>query len=541
MRKRFLLVFCIYIVSQIAVAQCKFSMTLSINGCSNSLDGRIAERTAEALFNHYMEQASMGFNSLQECNTARNIILSELDIKDGNCRIRVNVSPCSGCSSMNFNSADILAIGQGSSFYSTNGVNEIRDWSNDDMERLLALNPEYKITSPVELSMGDERTDLARNRARDNAFVLDTNKPFRSLNVGEDGLINTHSADLNITNTDWQLIRSTKKLPYHTVEEFAEGTTQQYTSILDNILNLANMPLSTFEYNLKQCAYDIEGWYNSESIRLANELDNAEKLHDIANFMLQYKGYLAITYINGMSDNPAAADNAAKKAFGKTRDELAYESIEKMEKDLFEKYGMSSEDIAKLKKVIDDENYVQNFVEKARGLKIDEIADKSVDWLVENLDPIATNKSIELFGKDYNTIGGATGQVADNSISFDRAIDMGVLLNNDYGLWAHSKEVKALSNYIQSIKNQQNLIKEVRDKETQKIGDLRTIVENNSQEIKSEVSKMSQRDKLNWANNANDILGRVNSRKAKDSYEIFPDRFRNMYIREGTFIEYRGE
>ena len=47
--------------------------------------------------------------------------------------------------------------------------------------------------------------------------------------------------------------------------------------------------LSTFEYNLNQCAYDIEGWYNSETIRLANELENIEKLHDIANYMLQYK------------------------------------------------------------------------------------------------------------------------------------------------------------------------------------------------------------------------------------------------------------
>ena len=426
-------------------------------------------------------------------------------ILGGRIEAKTRTTPCSGPGG-SIGSVDVLGVSKGSSFYSTNPVNEINDWSNDDMDRLLALNSDYKNSSPVELSMGDEKTDLARNRAREIAFVLDTNKPFRSLNVGEDGLINTHSADLSITNTDWQLIRSTKKLPYHTVEEFVEGTTQQYSSILDNILNFVNMPLSTFEYNLKQCAYDIEGWYNSESIRLANELDNAEKLHDIANFMLQYKGYLAITYINGMSDNPTAADNAAKKAFGKTRDELAYESIEKMENDLFEKYGMSSEDIARLKKEIDDENIVQNFVEKARGLKIDEIADKSVDELVEKLDPIATNKSIDLLGKDYNTIRGTTGEVADKSITFDRAIDMGVLLNNDYGIWAHSKEVKALENYVQSIKNQQNLIKEERDKETQKIGDLLTIVENNSQIIKSEVSKMSQRDKLDWANNANETL-----------------------------------
>ena len=538
--RRFFLIIGISIVSQVTVAQCKFSMTLSVNGCFNDLEGRVTEKTAEALFNHYVEQAGIGFNSLQECNSFRNIVMSETDFRTGNCRIRVNVSPCTGCLGSLSNEANIIAIGQGRSFFSTNPANEIQNWSNDDMERMLALNPEYKSSSPVELSMGDEKTDLARNRARRNAFVLDTNKPFRSLNIGEDGLINTHSADMSIINTDWQLIRSTKKLPYNTIDEFAEGTTQQYNSILDNVLNLANMPLSNFEYNLNQCAYDIEAWYNSESIRLASELENAEKLHDIANFMLQYKGYLAVTYINGMSDNPAAADNAARKAFGKTRDELAYESIEKMENDLFEKYGMSSEDIARLKKEIDDENIVQNFVEKARGLKIDEIADKSVDELVEKLDPIATNKSIDLLGKDYNTIRGTTGEVADKSITFDRAIDMGVLLNNDYGIWAHSKEVKALENYVQSIKNQQNLIKEERDKETQKIGDLLTIVENNSQIIKSEVSKMSQRDKLDWANNANETLKRVNSRKAKDSYDVFPDRFRNMYIREGTFIEYRG-
>ena len=444
-------------------------------------------------------------------------------ILGGRIEAKTRTTPCSGPGG-SIGSVDVLGVSKGSSFYSTNPVNEINDWSNDDMDRLLALNSDYKNSSPVELSMGDEKTDLARNRAREIAFVLDTNKPFRSLNVGEDGLINTHSADLSITNTDWQLIRSTKKLPYHTVEEFVEGTTQQYSSILDNILNFVNMPLSTFEYNLKQCAYDIEGWYNSESIRLANELDNAEKLHDIANFMLQYKGYLAITYINGMSDNPTAADNAAKKAFGKTRDELAYESIEKMEKELFEKYGMSSEDIAKLKKVIDDENKVQDYVSKAQGLGLNDIAEKGVVAISEKM----TNKGLNI------NLGGG-------ELSISKALDMGVLLNNDIVLLGLSKEEKALDNYVQSIKNQQNLIKEVRDKETQKIGDLLTIVENNTQEMKRGVSKMSQRDKLKWANNADDILGRVNSRKAKDSYEIFPDRFRNMYIREGTFIEYRGE
>lgn len=517
--KRYIVLFYISIVSQVAVAQWKFNVSLSVNGCSGF--DKVTENWANAQLKQWNATLIGGFPTKGECENARSIVISS-SVTDGKCKVQFTASPCVGSGGAVGN-VDVLGVSKGGSFNSTNPVNEINDWSNDDMERMLALNPEFKASSLVELSMGDENTDLVRNRARQNAFVLDTNKPFRSLNVGEDGLINTHSADMSIINTDWQLIRSTKKLPYNTIDEFAEGTTQQYNSILDNVLNLANMPLSNFEYNLNQCAYDIEAWYNSESIRLASELENAEKLHDIANFMLQYKGYLAITYINGMSDNPAAADNAARKAFGKTRDELAYESIEKMEKNLFEKYGMSSEDIAKLKKVIDDDNKVQDYVSKAQGLGLNDIGEKGVVAISEEM----TDKGLNI------DLGGG-------ELSISKALDMGVLLNNDIALLGLSKEEKALENYVQSIKKQQNFIKEVRDKETQKIGDLLTIVENNSQIIKSEVSKMSQRDKLDWANNANETLERVNSRKAKDSYDVFPDRFRNMYIREGTFIEYRG-
>lgn len=527
-------------------ANAQYTFTLNVSWSGNC-SGYTAQMNS--LMGKYKSQAINGFPTRELCEQTRAMCHQELghielvyyDVKTGkvikreatNCKLNVTTTPCTGRPMAGtVGSLNVLGVSQGASFYSANSANEIQNWSSDDMERMLTLNA----NRPFEQ---EQFVPIADSKYKSALVELNGKTYFRSLNVGEDGFLNTHSNDLNGADVDWQFVKAAKKLPYNTVDEFVEGTTHQYTSILDNALILANMPLSTFEYNLKQCAYDIEGWYNSESIRLANELENAEKLHDIANFMLQYKGYLAITYINGMSDNPAVADNESRKAFGKTRDELAYESIEKIEKELFEKYGISHEDITKLMKIIDDENKVQNFVEKARGLKIDKIGDKAIEMAVEKLDPIASEKSIEMFGKDYNTIGGVTGKVADKSISFDRAIDMGVLLNNDYGIWAHSKEVKALSDYVQSIKNQQNLIKEVRDKETQKIGDLITIVENNTQEMKIGVSKMSQRDKLDWANNANDILGRVNSRKTKDSYEIFPDRFRNLYIKEGTFIEYR--
>lgn len=162
MKRTYLIIICC-IVSQVAVAQCRVTMTLSINGCTGDLDGRVAERTAEALFNHYVEQAGIGFSTLQECNTFRNIVISELDMSYGTCRIRVNVSPCMGCSGSLSNSANIIAIGQGQSFYSTNSANEIRNWSEDDIERMIALNKEYVPYYDMSgINTGDTDFDKAR-------------------------------------------------------------------------------------------------------------------------------------------------------------------------------------------------------------------------------------------------------------------------------------------------------------------------------------------------------------------------------------------
>lgn len=303
MRKRFLLVFCIYIVSQIAVAQCKFSMTLSINGCSNSLDGKIAERTAEALFNHYMEQASMGFNSLQECNTARNIILSELDIKDGNCRIRVNVSPCSGCSSMNFNSADILAIGQGSSFNSTNPVNEINDWSNDDMERMLALDKSFNSFEPSSVSTGDNEFDKLRNNyslsgkmpngstslIQTDGQIASVEKPIKGTGVVipdeffegkpfDPGLGKWSSSDLSTVNID---LSSNASMDNSYGMEGQSNSWSNLLSSMDNKLDYYNA-LEQGDANFLQYMYTrwgkenvMEGLYWWEKNNMSNRISNA--------------------------------------------------------------------------------------------------------------------------------------------------------------------------------------------------------------------------------------------------------------------------
>lgn len=198
MKRTCLIIICC-IVAQMAVAQCKITITLSVSGCSNTLDGRIAEKVAEAQANHYLEQAGIGFNSLQECNAFRSMVISQ-SYSYGNCRVRFNVSPCTGCPSGAAGDANILAIGQGSSFYSVNGAEEIRNWSEDDMERMIALNKEYQDMTPSMLTTGDDELDQRLAMLNDNNHDLEDymivggaripvsvlNKPFVSVNMRED-------------------------------------------------------------------------------------------------------------------------------------------------------------------------------------------------------------------------------------------------------------------------------------------------------------------------------------------------------------------
>lgn len=197
--KRLFLICGICIVSQVVVAQCKPTITLSISGCANTWEDRLDVKAAEAQANYYIEQMGIGFNSLQECNAFRNAIIS-ISFGSGSCRVRYNVSPCMGCQNRAMGEANILAIGQGSSFYSINGANEIRDWSNDDMERMLALNKGYQDMTPSMLTTGDDAHDQRLAMLNDNNHDLEDymivggaripvsvlNKPFVSVNMRED-------------------------------------------------------------------------------------------------------------------------------------------------------------------------------------------------------------------------------------------------------------------------------------------------------------------------------------------------------------------
>ena len=176
--KRISLIFCICIVSQVVVAQCKLTVTVSFSGnCTGSLDARLQKAVAEQTAKHYN---GMTFSIPEDCERAGLAARNNISGSYGGCTAHVTIL-CGGCSKVSkAGSVDVLGVSKGTSFYSINGANEIRDWSNDDMERMLALNPDYPYFAPANVSTGDTEFDNVRS-----GYILSGSMPGGSLNFIE--------------------------------------------------------------------------------------------------------------------------------------------------------------------------------------------------------------------------------------------------------------------------------------------------------------------------------------------------------------------
>lgn len=229
--KRYIVLFYISIVSQVAVAQWKFNVSLSVNGCSGF--DKVTENWANAQLKQWNATLIGGFPTKGECENARSIVISS-SVTDGKCKVQFTASPCVGSGGAVGN-VDVLGVSKGGSFNSTNPVNEINDWSNDDMERMLALNPEYNINSPSIMETGDINYDRARLYERNNFGT----PSYSGNNYTGDRYNSNRKAPINFSERNKleekfviqetnDFIRTTKyqELPSMTTESFVEYCNQ---------------------------------------------------------------------------------------------------------------------------------------------------------------------------------------------------------------------------------------------------------------------------------------------------------------------------
>lgn len=182
--------------TQFAWASYTFTMKLDISGSCGGWSS-VERRTAQALFDRYVNSVNLGIPSRAECEQARQIIMSEINgIGSGSCKIRVVCGPCTGSGGMgDAPGVNLEGPSKGGSFYSGNASSEIRDWDkqNNALKQMLSGNstnalPQNTWTASVYKNAdswiadgkGSQEKEFASNARNSKAsgFVIDPDKPF---------------------------------------------------------------------------------------------------------------------------------------------------------------------------------------------------------------------------------------------------------------------------------------------------------------------------------------------------------------------------
>lgn len=151
--KRLLLSLGISIVSQVAVAQWTYILTTNGNGAITVEKFGPYSTKAECERDRLLDISGRNWSYYMDLGNGRG----------GTISVKATATPCTSPSGGAIGSVDILGVSKGSSFYSTNGVNEIHDWTNDYTERMLALNPNYKSNESNAINTDDPYYNNARN------------------------------------------------------------------------------------------------------------------------------------------------------------------------------------------------------------------------------------------------------------------------------------------------------------------------------------------------------------------------------------------
>lgn len=199
--RRLFFLLCIFIISQNVDAQYKFYVSMSFNyNCHGNRECEELVRMTNGMIQNAISGIPISFNTKNECEAARNMTVNSLNeakslasqYSSYGVKLNFTVTPCSGFGGGNF---VFLGPNRGSSFYSPNVADEIKNWSEDNERLQAALNPEWEHSEQMAVETSDYSFDEKRKNLREG-FVIDTDKPFRSLNIDANGRINTFSPNI---------------------------------------------------------------------------------------------------------------------------------------------------------------------------------------------------------------------------------------------------------------------------------------------------------------------------------------------------------
>lgn len=504
-RRLYFLFIILLIAFQDINAQYKFNVSVSYNtNCFGVKECEEAIRICNSMINDYISNCKMSFNSRSECETARGTTINGMnDVKSFASQTGVNfnftVSPCSGSN----NNFVFLGPNKGTSFYSPNFTDEIKNWSEDYIEQQLALNPESQRREPIAVETNDYFFDEARVKLR-NDFVIDTDRPFRSINIDEKGGINTHSDDFN--NIEWTIIKTTHRLSDADANAYKKRILSESVDLINDILKNKDVSREELENYVKARYLFLNEFSLKENNRYRNERDILYQAFLLAKFKVEYKAILNLKYLDSVDENHNEMESAFIIVNGKSRDQYYDEELKKYETDLL-KNGISQEDIDFIKSKTDNESIVKDYTSTA----------KDIGEAMEHINDATLSN---------NVISEILSGVA-------KGATIGVIINNlitieSYKIVSESldKQIKSLDEDFkktdEAIKSMQNYNKNID-----------TLLKYTTTDGQREVEKMNENESLTWAVNFDNIILDIKRQINSTSFES--DKKRAKY-EEGTIF-----
>lgn len=186
-------------------ADAQYTFTLNVSWSGNC-SGYTAQMNQA--IRGFQTQTINGFPTRELCEQTRAMCHQELghieiiyyDVKTGkeikreatNCKLNVSTTPCTGRPMAgSVGTLNALGVSQGTSFYSANTASEIQNWSEDEARRRMGLDNTLQLSPPSSFDF-----IITGDASFNRAIEIDTSKPFRSINVNENGSMNTSSPDL---------------------------------------------------------------------------------------------------------------------------------------------------------------------------------------------------------------------------------------------------------------------------------------------------------------------------------------------------------
>lgn len=481
--RRVLLLLSIIFIYQSADAQYKFNISMSWDyNCHGNKQCEEVVRMYHSIVNGYLSKSNINFNSKSECEAARNMLIgniNEIKTMANQNRVKLNytVSPCTGADGGKF---VFLGPNRGTSFYSTNSANEIKNWSEDYIEQQLALNPEGQLLPSKSVQTNDVSFDKERADLR-NEFVIDPDKPFQSININESGEMNSQSADFN--STEWEFFKSTHNLTDKDVNTYKNRLLSNAEELLNDILlTNNNINRENLEAYIKSKYLDLYDFALRENNRYMHERAILNKARLLAKFKVDYKAILNLKYIDAVDENSSEVESAFLFVNGKTKEQYYNEELKKHEQELL-KSGISQNDIDRIKSQTDKEAIVKDY-----SSKVKDIAEGA-----EQINDLTFSSKI-----------------ASNILSgISSGITIGVLINNLITNESYKIVSEALDKQIKNMDENFQKTDDFINTQLKNNKNLDTLLKYTSSEGQTKVKHMNDKDRMLWGENFEKVISEI--------------------------------